>query len=57
MSITTVELKPDGEFTRLVLTEQGAYLDGLEQPSWRQQGTAGQLDALGAELTVKETRA
>src|SRR6201986_4771446 len=36
--------------TRLVLTEQGAYLDGQEQPAWREQGTTDQLDALAAEL-------
>ena len=46
----TVELSPAGDSTRLVLTEQGAYLDGLEQPSWREQGTSDWLDALGAEL-------
>lgn len=49
-SITTVEFSPDGDGTRLVLTEQGTYLDGREQPSWREQGTSDQLDALGAEL-------
>jgi hypothetical protein len=35
------------------LTEQGTYLDGLEDPSWREQGTGKQLDALDIEL--KET--
>jgi uncharacterized protein YndB with AHSA1/START domain len=50
VSTTTVELSPVGEGTRLVLTEQGTYLDGREQPAWREQGTSDQLDALGAEL-------
>lgn len=50
VSLTTVELSPAGDSTRLVLTEQGAYLDGLEQPSGREQGTSDWLDALGAEL-------
>jgi uncharacterized protein YndB with AHSA1/START domain len=50
VSLTTVELSPAGDGTRLVLTEQGTYLDGLEQPSWREQGTSDWLDALGAEL-------
>jgi hypothetical protein len=36
--------------TRLVLTEQGAYLDGHEQPAWREQGTSDQLEALAAQL-------
>lgn len=55
-SLTTVELSPAGDGTRLVLTEQGTYLDGLEDPSWREQGTGQQLDALGAELNENGTR-
>jgi uncharacterized protein YndB with AHSA1/START domain len=50
VSITTVELGPADGGTRLVLTEQGTFLDGLEEPSWREQGTGSWLDALGAEL-------
>jgi uncharacterized protein YndB with AHSA1/START domain len=50
VSITTVELSPSGDATRLLLTEQGTFLDGLERPSWREEGTAQQLDALGTEL-------
>ncbi|GAA1313206.1 activator of HSP90 ATPase [Planotetraspora silvatica] len=50
VSVTAVELTPDGEGTRLLLTEQGTFLDGHEQPSWRQQGTLDQLTALEAEL-------
>jgi hypothetical protein len=51
VSLTTVEFTPgqDGG-TRLVLTEQGTYLDGREQPAWREQGTADQLEALAGEL-------
>ena len=56
VSLTTVEISPAGNGTRLVLTEQGAYLDGLEDPSWREQGTSKQLDALGAELKESGTR-
>ncbi len=52
VSITTVQLLAVGDGTRLVLTEQGAFLDGLEEPAWREQGTDGWLDALGAELAV-----
>jgi uncharacterized protein YndB with AHSA1/START domain len=51
VSLTTVELTADGGSTRLVLTEHGAFLDGQEQPEWREQGTSEWLDALGAELT------
>ena len=50
VSLTTVELTPDGDATRLVLTEHGAFLDGHEQPAWRQQGTGQWLDALAAEV-------
>jgi len=51
----TVQRKPaeDGtpeDGTRLVLTEQGTFLDGREKPAWREHGTATQLDALGAQL-------
>jgi uncharacterized protein YndB with AHSA1/START domain len=50
VSVTTVELSLDGNGSRLYLTEYGAFLDSYEQPSIREQGTAGWLDALGAEL-------
>ena len=51
VSLTTVEFTPaaDGG-TRLALTEQGAFLDGQEQPQWREHGTAEQLDKLAAVL-------
>jgi uncharacterized protein YndB with AHSA1/START domain len=50
VSLATVELKPEGAATRLVLTEQGAYLDGEDDGGIREQGTGMLLDALGAEL-------
>jgi uncharacterized protein YndB with AHSA1/START domain len=50
VSLSTVELKPDGDGTRLTYTEQGAFLDGLDSAEQRQQGTGGLLDALGEEL-------
>lgn len=56
ISLTTVEFVPEGEGTRLVLVEAGAYLDGMEQPAWREQGTSDWLDALGAELTDRTRR-
>jgi uncharacterized protein YndB with AHSA1/START domain len=51
VSITTVEFVPEGTGTKLVLAQQGTYLDGHEEPSWREQGTNDQLDALGAEFS------
>ncbi|MEV0776556.1 SRPBCC family protein [Streptomyces sp. NPDC050433] len=50
-SLTTVEFEPDGEGTRLILTEQGSFLDGHEKPEWREHGTGEWLGALGAYLT------
>ena len=50
VSLTTVELSAEGGGTRLLLAEQGTFLDGLEQPAWREQGTRDQLGALDAEL-------
>jgi uncharacterized protein YndB with AHSA1/START domain len=51
VSITTVEFVPEGSGTKLVLAQQGTYLDGHEEPSWREQGTSDQLDALGKEFS------
>ena len=53
VSLTSVEFAPaEGGGTRLVLTEQGAFLDGREEPAWREQGTAEQLEALAKVLTA-----
>ena len=49
-TVATVEFKSESAGTRLVLTEQGAYLDGHEPPAQREQGWGALLDALGAEL-------
>jgi uncharacterized protein YndB with AHSA1/START domain len=50
VSVTTVEFSAAEGGTLLVLTEQGAFLDGWELPAWRERGTADQLDALAAQL-------
>ena len=50
VSLGTVELEPDSDGTRLTYTEQGAYLDGLDTPEQREQGTGGLFDALAEEL-------
>jgi uncharacterized protein YndB with AHSA1/START domain len=54
VSLATVELVPEDNGTRLELVEAGAYLDGREQPAWREQGTGDWLDALGGHLVEKE---
>ena len=57
VSLATVELKPEGAGTRLTFTEQGAYLDGFDDPSLREKGTRDMLDALDAELRRQPTSA
>lgn len=50
VSVATVEFRPEDAGTRLVLTEQGAYLDGHDTPAQRGQGTRDLLDKLDAVL-------
>jgi uncharacterized protein YndB with AHSA1/START domain len=50
VSLATVEFKAAGTGTRLVVTEQGAFLDGYDDAGERERGTRDLLDALGAEL-------
>jgi len=50
VSVATFEFVPDGGGTRLVLTEQGVFLDGLDTSEQREEGTGVLLDALGALL-------
>lgn len=49
-SLTTVELIPVEEGTKLVFTEQGAFFDGHDTPEIREHGTGEMLDALGKSL-------
>jgi uncharacterized protein YndB with AHSA1/START domain len=55
VSLATVEFKADGDGTRLIFTEQGAFLDGHDIPAQREQGTGSLLDALGEELQREPT--
>jgi uncharacterized protein YndB with AHSA1/START domain len=54
VSLTTIEFDPDDAGTRLALTEQGAFIEGFEQPAWREQGTSDQLHSLAAEVTKED---
>lgn len=56
VSVATVELFPSQGGTRLVYTESGVYLDDLDQPEYREQGTADHLDRLAQQLTSVEER-
>ena len=53
VSLTTVQFAGEGDGTRLVLTEQGTFLDGQERPEWREQGTADWLDALDRQVAQR----
>jgi len=53
VSLATTEFKPEGSSTRLVFTEQRAYLDGFDNGSERERGSGELLDALGAELACQ----
>jgi uncharacterized protein YndB with AHSA1/START domain len=52
VSLATIDLKPEGERTLLILTEYGAFLDGLESPAGREQGWGSLLDALARALAT-----
>jgi hypothetical protein len=51
VSLATVEIAGTPGGTKLVLTEQGAFLDGLDTNDQRREGTEQFLDSLAAFLT------
>ena len=52
VSMTSVELVPEGAGTRLILTEHGISLDGYEDKGSREHGVGWQMDRLGETLPV-----
>ncbi len=56
VSLTTVELSTDeagnGAGTRLLLTEQVAFLDGKDREANRREGLASMLDKIGESLSL-----
>jgi uncharacterized protein YndB with AHSA1/START domain len=51
VSVATVEVRAAaGGGTDLTVTEQGVYLDGLDKPDQRREGTEQLLNALGQSL-------
>lgn len=50
VSLATLELKAETGRTTLMVTEQGAFLDGYDDAGSREQGTGHLLDALGRSL-------
>jgi uncharacterized protein YndB with AHSA1/START domain len=51
VSLATVELKDSGAGTKLIFTEQAAFLDGFEDNGGRERGTGDLLDKLGEAVT------
>ncbi len=50
VSVATVEFHARGATTQLVLTEQGAFLDGHDTAAQREEGTRSLLESLAATL-------
>ena len=46
-----IEIHPDGEGARFVLTEYGDYLDGYDDAGSREHGTNALMDELEKSLT------
>ena len=51
VSLATVEFKPASAGTLLIITEQGAFLDGHDDAGSRERGTRWLLDQLEASLS------
>jgi uncharacterized protein YndB with AHSA1/START domain len=54
ISLATIEFKPEGAGTRLLLTEQGVFLDGHDDAGSREKGTRGLMDRMEASLSQAE---
>jgi uncharacterized protein YndB with AHSA1/START domain len=52
VSLATMQLRAEGGKTTLMVTEQGAFLDGYDDAGSREHGTGYLLDALGTSLQV-----
>jgi len=54
VTVATVEFHDSGCGTELVLTEQGAFLDGHETAAQREEGTRSLLESLAASLAEQD---
>lgn len=50
VSLATVQFIADGKGTRMIVTEQGAFLDGYDDAGSREHGTNVLMDQLAASL-------
>ncbi len=55
VSVATVEFRLERDRTRLVFTEQAAFLDGHERPARREQGMGSLLDSLGQWIRSRQS--
>jgi uncharacterized protein YndB with AHSA1/START domain len=53
VSVVTVEFAAAGDGTALTYTEQGVFLDGIDKPEARREGTEWLLDNLGKYLGAR----
>ena len=51
ISLATIEFRPIDGGTRLIVTEQGVFLDGYDDVGSREKGTRGLMDRLEAALS------
>lgn len=57
VSVATIEMRPEGAGTHLVVTEMGAFLDGLDTLKQREDGTNWLMDALERALAQDDAPA
>ena len=57
VSLATIDLKGEGGRTRLIFTEQGAYLDGYDDAGSREHGTRALLESLACSLEPVSAKA
>ena len=50
VSVATIQFHGEGASTRLVLTEQGVFLDGHDTSAQREVGTRALLESLATQL-------
>ena len=53
VSVATVQFRPKTTSTQLIITEQGAFLDGHDTVAHREEGTRSLLDSLAAILNSR----
>ena len=50
VSLATIQFQAEGRGTRMIVTEQGAFLDGYDDAGSRERGTGTLMDALAKSL-------